>query len=178
MLSEDGIVKKFEGFIMGILSSLSAPLLEEMINRDVMPFIWDYKLPPFLSGIKNKIIENRKFILDNINMGNVKKYCMEYRPDLISVVSTERGYKWMERLLKQIRFVVENIELDNYQLKQKFLSIIRMRMEQQEYYPPPSQVRETPVKREETIPEAKRETRIPAPVESEEDKDRREIVYY
>lgn len=123
-ISEKEEVSKFEGWIVGMLTAIEAEKVEEMIEIDEVPLLFDYELPSFLLGIKSVIKKHKEEVLEGITMDSVLSYAKQYRPDLGRVINTEEGYLWMSRFLKVIRFTIENIELNRNEVRQKFYAQI------------------------------------------------------
>ena len=137
--TEKETVNKFEGWILGALTAIDPDMVEEMIENDTVPLLFDYELPIYLSGMRNIIIKNKDDILKELTMDSVLLYSKQYRPDLAKVINTQDGYIWMSRFLKVIIFVIENVELNSHEMRQKFFAQIKAKKEEKLRHaiPPP-----------------------------------------
>lgn len=107
-----------------MLTAIEPEKVEELIEIDEVPLLFDYELPSFLLGIKSIIMKHKEEVLEGLTMDIVLSYAKQYRPDLGRVINTKEGYVWMSRFLKVIRFTIENIELNRNEVRQKFYAQI------------------------------------------------------
>ena len=110
----------FKGWILGIVNGIDAKMLVEMIKDNEYPKLWEYELPTYLSFAGSLIAEHKDSILEHLNIKTVVEYAREFRPDLARIIAHPAGKKWMTRFLKTIAFMVENSELDAYEMEAKF----------------------------------------------------------
>lgn len=122
-------IDKFKYYIIGMINGIPIQDLKYMIKKEKVPILLEYDLPPFFSFMKDIIEKNKDLILQSLSYDIVLQYSDQYRPDLAGYIRRPEGKKWIERLLKQIKFIVENIQLSSEQMRAKFIAI--MQSEQQ-----------------------------------------------
>lgn len=117
----------FRAWVLGILENVSQRDFIDMVKKKDYPPIFDIELPSWMNGIVEIIRRNKDKLLPLINLGKTLELGKVYRPDLAAVINTLQGSKWMETFLKQIYFLIDNIELAPYERKQKLAMIIAER---------------------------------------------------
>ena len=118
------MINLFQGWLLGIINGIDTKNLFNMIKENDFPILVDYELPSYLYGIKEIITENKDEILLYINYDAVMKYGHDFRPDLLKLLEHPKGKKWLERFLKTVYFVINNVELSQYEMQDKFYKAI------------------------------------------------------
>lgn len=118
-------IDKFKFYLIGMINGISKDDLIYMIKEDEAIILLEYDLPPYLSFVKDIIIEHKEEILKNITYENLIKYADEFKADIAGIVRHPKAKKWFERLLKQVRFIIENAHLSPQAMRAKFVSIIQ-----------------------------------------------------
>lgn len=119
-MGNKGNTERFKGWILGILNGIDPQMLVDMIKDNEMPVLWEYELPSYLGFVGSLVLEYKDSILEQLSFDNVMNYAKEYRPDLARILTHPAAEKWMTRFLRMISFMVENADLDAYQMAAKF----------------------------------------------------------
>ena len=114
-------VNRFKYWVIGMVNGIAAKDLFAMIKNNDVPLPFELELPTYFSWVKDAVIEYKQDILDQLTFESAMKYSGEFRPDLKVILQHARGREWLNRFLKVIRFMIENIELSAHEMKVKFL---------------------------------------------------------
>lgn len=111
---------------MGIVQGIDPPALQNLIEHNVRPPIFNIRLPEFMKVPMQRFIQDhRKEVIALLKFESVIKYSTQYRRDLLPVITTAAGEKWFRSFLKLIKFVIMNINLEPKDLEEKLHLIIK-----------------------------------------------------
>lgn len=112
--------ERVKGYIIAILNGFDANDIVAMIVNDDMPILVEQTLPPIFMGVIPLVTKYREKLLELCTMDKVMLYCSQFRADLLPILQNARGYKWMDNFMKQVRFLIENADMNPYELQQEF----------------------------------------------------------
>lgn len=143
-------IARFQGMFISALMNFEAEELKDIILGNEMPKIIEmlsyseqYNIP-YVDGIKNAIYNRRNEIIPLLTVDSITKYGVDYgRPDLVKVLNTKKGMIWLERFLKYIKFIINNLNLSSVQIENKLINTIKKKREEQkvEDVPEPEEVK-------------------------------------
>lgn len=124
-MSEKNLIEQCKGFLLGSLSSISVEDLQELIAIQDFPPVYEIEIPRFLGGIKKIITSNIDKILPYLTYEAVMQHGGEFRPDLLIVLKSEEGQRWLKAFLKIVEFTLKHIELTPLQRKKLFFKKVK-----------------------------------------------------
>jgi len=123
---DKGTLQLFKGFVMGTIQGIDTIALQNLINHNIRPPIFNIRIPDSMKEPLRKIIQrHKKEVFELLKFENTIKYAAKYRQDLVPVITTIAGEKWFRSFLKLIKFVIMNINLEAKDLEEKLHLLIK-----------------------------------------------------
>lgn len=115
-------IERFRGWILGLIDGIDPVQLVQWIKANKIPPLYEYDLPNGFGFVKDYIIGNKEEILSYITFDNTMQYGIEYKPELMQIFEYPKARRWLKNFLKMLRFIINNADLNKYQMKKKFFA--------------------------------------------------------
>lgn len=126
-INKDDLIRaeRFRGYVIAMLEGINPEQLKEMIKTGQVPILLEFEVPDIISAIQPLIVKYRDIILPYLNTDKVMDYAVIYKPEFVAIFRHPKGMQWLDRFLKQIRFIVEHAELQSNEMRLLFYKTIK-----------------------------------------------------